>query len=50
MLPEAVITILLTVILIQLTYNTFKKTVSLYAKESRERQNYQELASDTKSP
>ena len=39
-LPEALITILLTLILFVLTYNTYKKTVNLCRKESRERINY----------
>lgn len=43
MLPEAVITIFLTLILFFLTYNTYKKTVNLCRKESRERLSYAEL-------
>ena len=41
LLPESIIMILMTLILIKLTYNTYVKTVSLYTKETLERQNYQ---------
>jgi uncharacterized membrane protein YfcA len=37
LLPEALITILLTLILLYLTFNTYKKTMALCKKESRER-------------
>lgn len=40
MLPEALITILLTLILLFLTYKTYLKTVNLCRKESRERLSY----------
>ena len=46
MLPAAVTTILLTMILCYMTWNTFKKMRSMCEKESRERLNYQELASE----
>lgn len=46
MLPAAFTTILLTLILCYMTFNTFKKMKSMCEKESRERLNYQELASE----
>lgn len=49
LIPEAVITIILTVILFYMTYNTYKKTLSLCKKESQERQNYQEIEEDAMS-
>ena len=49
-LPEPVITIVLTLILIHSTMNTYHKTVALLKKESRERQNYQQLAAETINP
>lgn len=43
LLPEAVTMILMTVLLLFMTYNTYKKMVKLCRKESRERENYTEL-------
>jgi len=45
LLPEALITLLLTLILIYLTYNTCRKTLTLCRKESIERHNYVEMQS-----
>ena len=47
-LPEAITMILLTVILLYMTYNTFKKMIKVYQKELRELESYTEL-SDKKS-
>ena len=44
MLPAAVSTILLTLIVGYMTLNTYKKMMNLCRKESRERESYQELA------
>ena len=43
MTPEPVIMIILTFILLYVTYSTYKKTVQIFRKESRERQHYAEL-------
>ena len=44
MLPAAVTTILLTVILAYMTFNTYKKMINLCKKERRQNLNYEELA------
>ena len=46
MLPAAVTTILLTLILCYMTYGTYNKMRTLCHKEKRERENYQELQSN----
>jgi len=47
-LPEALITIMLTLILCYLTYNTSKKFLKIYKKESSERSTYIELRANSR--